>query len=72
MSDESSRNTPAAGRRSSRGVRVLHFPSAVPAADASAESAPSEHLSTGEQTSALQIAGYVGRILAARGPLQSA
>lgn len=72
MSHESSRHTLAADGRRARGVRVLPFPAPTPADDASPDPAVSEHLTEVEQASALKIAGYVGRRLAARGPLQSA
>lgn len=76
MPHDSSRNIVVADGRRIRGARVLPFPAPTPAADSSpatsADPAATEHLTTVEQASALQIAGYVGRRLAARGPLQSA
>jgi hypothetical protein len=64
---------PASGQHRGRKTRVLSFPAVPSTATEPGETVGNaDHLSEVEQTSALQIAGYVGRLLVARGPKHSA
>ncbi len=55
-----------------KGGRLLTFPLQASAPPAVETTGSREHLTEDEQVSALHIAGYVGRLLAARGPLRPA